>query len=154
VVGAKEGFYGYEKTPVRSDSCALLATRFGSVSAEDLVARISHFAAPVSGTLVRVRCACAVFFFSPSSRVRFPTRTHAHRVFHTVLSNIPITLMCLSIVVLFLVIFPVLSPANLHEIFFFFFYGAVVRNVCTYTRPLPVHICLPPAAIKDIHPEG
>lgn len=62
VEGAKEGFYGYEKTPVRSDSCALLATRFGSVSVEDLVARISHFAAPVSGTLVRVRCACVFFF--------------------------------------------------------------------------------------------
>lgn len=61
--GTKEGFYGYEKTPVRSDSCALLATRFGSVSAEDLVARISHFAAPVSGTLVRVRCACVFFYF-------------------------------------------------------------------------------------------
>lgn len=64
----KEGFYGYEKTPVRSEIVGFPPRSDGSVqscTAEDLVARISHFAAPVSGTPTRFCAFCASFVSIP-----------------------------------------------------------------------------------------
>lgn len=54
----------YEKTPVRSEIVGFPPRSDGSVqscTAEDLVARISHFAAPVSGTPTRFCAFCASF---------------------------------------------------------------------------------------------